>query len=261
MMPSSADMKITMSLLKKIERIRIRLHKRFQDFYTSYPGFNCKVIDKSSFLYMHDEIFTREVYRFISSRPNPFIIDCGANIGLATIYFKRLYPEAKVVAFEPDPAIFSTLQENLESANVSRGVSCVQACVTSTPGEVTFYSDHADGGSLIAASSNKKPITVKAVSLAEYLTEKVDFLKIDIEGAEYDVLNSVKDKLGGVENIFVEYHSFSKDRQTLAEILTILSEANFRYYLEPGGSHSKNPFLERQQYEGMDMQVNIFGYR
>lgn len=248
-------------IFKIAERIRIRLHKRYISFSTYYPGFICHVIDKSSFLYMYDEIFTRQIYKFKTERENPFIIDCGANIGLSTIYLKKLYPSAKILAFEPDPEIFSVLKKNLESSKTITGVTCIQACLAKEPGEVTFFSDHADGGSTTSAIENTQAIKVQAVSLQNYLTEPVDFLKIDIEGSEYEVVMSISDKLKDVSNIFIEYHSFAQGEQRLDEILSTLKNAGFRYYLEPGGAHSKNPFINQFVYAGMDMQVNIFGYR
>jgi len=210
---------------------------------------------------MYDEIFTRQIYKFKTSRENPFIIDCGANIGLSTIYLKKLYPSAKILAFEPDPEIFSVLNKNLDSSKTKSGVTCIQACLAKEPGEVIFYSDHADGGSMANPNKNTKAIKVSAVNLNAYLTEHVDFLKIDIEGAEYEVVMSISDKLKNVSNVFIEYHSFAQKEQKLDEILNILNNAGFRYYLEPGGASSKNPFINQFVYEGMDMQVNIFGYR
>src|SRR5262249_51895723 len=51
---------------------------------------------------LYSEFSARQSYRFASSRPDPVVYDCGANIGMATFYFKWLYPKAHIDAFEPD---------------------------------------------------------------------------------------------------------------------------------------------------------------
>jgi hypothetical protein len=63
-----------------------------------------------------------------------------------------------------------------------------------------------------------------------------------------------------VKNIFVEYHSFAGQPQTLGKLLQILIDAGFRFHLHPMSSAQK-PFIEVKSHLGMDLQVNIFGYR
>jgi len=245
-------------LFKFLKRIRIRSFRRFVPFTTTYLGFLCVAVDKSSFLFMHDEIFEKEIYKFEPKAKRPFIIDCGANIGLQIVYFKRRFPDVEILAFEPDPVIFQKLQENVRSIGAEVNTICVKACLTSTAGEVKFYPDGADGGTMSYKNSHVKAITVPAVRLDTYITKTVDFLKMDIEGAEYEVLNSIAHKLHLVERIFVEYHSFSKQTQHLDDILTILKVAGFRYYIEHTGIRSDEPYIKRSEDHGMDMQVNIY---
>ncbi len=85
-------------------------------------------------------------------------------------------------------------------------------------------------------------------------------LKIDIEGAEYEVLKDCQDSLDSVKNIFVEYHSWNSDNQKLSEILSIFERNNFRYYIE-GLTHRKHPFINRGEDKNMDLQINIFGVK
>lgn len=60
-------------------------------------------------------MFQLEMYKFIANSPNPHIIDCGANLGMSIIYYKQLYPEASIIAFEADEYIFSFLEKNVKS--------------------------------------------------------------------------------------------------------------------------------------------------
>ena len=239
----------------------MRLHDRFTLFETQYPGFRCAVIDKSSFLFMCDEIFKKKIYSFESTEESPYIIDCGSNIGLSVIFFKKLFPLAEVVAFEPDPGIYEVLKRNINSAGVKGGVTCIQACLATDPGVVTFYPDGSDGGSNIDHGESDRAIEVPAVVLSDYITRPVDFLKIDIEGAEYEVLEASQEVLRKVKNIFVEYHSQAEGAQRLGDILSILKNAGFRYYVEHIGIRSDFPYISRNSDHGMDLQLNIYGYR
>lgn len=208
--------------------------------------------DSASFIHMYKDIFYEERYKFVSKSRAPFIIDAGANIGVSVTYFKSLYPEAKILAFEPDPEIFHYLQKN------TYGLSNVQLINKGIYDEVTeidFVMDHSDGGSIFQSSDNK--IKIETCLLSTFLNEKVDFLKIDIEGAETKVLNECKHKLHNVENLFIEYHSFESSKQTLHEILEIISSAGFRYYISDTPLTSINPYVDVKKSNGMDLQINI----
>ena len=85
-------------------------------------------------------------------------------------------------------------------------------------------------------------------------------LKIDIEGAEYEVLKDCSSELFRVKKIFIEYHSWNNSEQRLSEILAILEENKFRYYIEDIGKR-KHPFIENGKDLKMDLQLNIFGYK
>jgi adenylosuccinate synthase len=89
---------------------------------------------------------------------------------------------------------------------------------------------------------------------------EVDLLKIDIEGAEYEVLKDCANSLSNVKNIFVEYHSWNSSTQKLSEILEVLEMNNFRYYIEDL-SKRKQPFINHAKEKNMDLQLNIFGIK
>ena len=99
-------------------------------------------------------------------------------------------------------------------------------------------------------------------SLKPYLQKHVDFLKLDIEGAETVVLKDIVEELKNVERIFVEYHSFVGQEQRLNEVIDILSSAKFRLYMSiPGDNSIKSPFMGLKTYNNMDFQLNIFGFK
>lgn len=233
-----------------------------------WSGKTFKFIDANSFVWTYDELFKRHLYRFKSDIESPIIIDCGANIGLSIVYFKQLYPQARIIAFEPDEEVFDYLKFNVKSLNLEK-VELINKGLWKEEAELSFFSEGADGNrimendqKILEQKASYKKIIVKTVKLSDYIQEDIDFLKIDIEGAETDVLLEAKDKLHFVRNIFIEYHSFIDQPQTLNQILNLLSEKGFRYYMDIPVSLTNQPFLENKgSFLSMDLLVNIYAYR
>lgn len=240
--------------LKKLQKI-----PRFMELQTGILGNSIKVPDSASFVFIFKEIFFEHIYKFRTNCSNPRIIDCGANIGLSVLYFKKMFPGSIITAFEPDEKLFDTLKSNVEAFQFDN-VCLINKGLWKEDGRLSFISEGADGGKI---NFNSEPSThsIAVTRLSNYLNQKIDFLKIDIEGAEFDVLEECKDKLENVQRIFLEYHSFIGQEQKLDKILAVLKESGFRIYISSPGLHSKNPFEEINTYNGMDLQLNIFGIR
>jgi FkbM family methyltransferase len=244
-----------------LKRKLLRTH-RYTEIDICIKNLKFKVPDAASFLFSYSEIFQEEVYYFKNKNNIPYIIDAGANIGLSIIYFKKLYPNSKILAFEADPKIVEYLKKNIISNNSSNNVNIVNKALHSTSGLfINFHSEGADAGSITTEDNPLKQIKVETVKLSEYIDKTVDFLKIDIEGAEFAVLKDISNKLYLVDKIFIEYHSYINQKQNLHQILSILNKNNFRYYLDTPGLRSQNPFKNLNTYLNMDLQVNIFAYK
>src|SRR5436190_8516480 len=221
-----------------------------------------------SFWYLHSlkEIFVEETYRFRATTPTPYILDCGANIGLSAIYFKRLYPRAKVVAFEPDPHIGGLLRSNLSTFGFS-DVVIENKAIWREETVLKFAAAGSLGGKIEESNGSEKAtaktslISVPAVNLKLLLRDQVDFLKMDIEGAEVEVLESCSENLGNVQNLFVEYHSTAKSEQRLDVLLGILKKAGFRVYIKEAWNNLPFPFLRTDYNPCYDLQLNVFAYR
>lgn len=243
---------------------RISSLPRFSGGQTDLIGAQIKFSDSFSFLQAYTEIFKQKVYHFTTTSASPYIIDCGSNIGLSIIYFKSLYPQAQIVGFEPDPNLFEILKFNLKQFNITN-VELHKKAILDSAQWVSFHSQGGSSGQVLTDGANTKGannsvIEVEAVSLKPFLHTKVDFLKIDIEGAEYRVLESIKDSLHLVDKLFIEYHSFSDAPQNLSHLLEILHQANFRYYIYPA-MEKDQPFQGVESMIGMDMQLNIYAIR
>jgi len=234
--------------------------KRFTTTNINVGGFKMKVPDTLSFIWQFYEIFYKRSYQFSPKSSSPLIFDCGANVGTSCLYFSREYKNAIIHAFEPDPHVFKALKQNIELNNV-KNVELHNAAVWKEDTTLEFDSSGADAGALSQGHS-KTSIKVNAIRLKDLIEkeEAIDLLKMDIEGAEVEVIMDCKDVLKRINNIFIEYHSYHDSPQQIDKIISILAENGFRYYLE-NEAMRKIPFVNQRGKYDMDMQVNIFGYK
>ena len=246
---------LTISRTKREPFGRLLKVPRYEERTVDLVGRPFTVADTRSFFFSHREIFGNEVYRFDTENPAPRIIDCGANYGTSVVYFKTVYPNARITAVEADPRIFDLLTRNCAHLDVE----LLHRAVMGTRDPVLFVSEGADAGRVSVLPEPRASSTVAAVTLDDLVDGPVDFLKIDIEGAESAALAACT-KLGLVKQLFVEYHSLEHSAQTLGELLGKLREAGFRYYIHQQFC-SPRPLTLETRHLGMDMQLDVFARR
>ncbi len=252
-------------LIDKNYRTFIRLaillgdRKRYKPTTTKINGHRLSIPDGPSFLWQYYEVFFKEIYKFESQTNTPIIFDCGANIGTASIYFKSIFPDAVIHAFEPDPKIFGILEQNIRD-NGYADIQLYQKAVWKNNDFIEFGSEGSDSGSILTKTENV--IKIKTIRLKDHIQNvgTVDFLKMDIEGAEVEVIKDCEDVLHKCNNIFIEFHSFDGQNQQLEDILDILRKNNFRYYIE-GIMKRKKPFINKKAKTDMDNQIIICAYQ
>ena len=98
-------------------------------------------------LYQIREIFLFSEYRISNIDKPAIILDCGANIGLSVLYFKKCFPTCKILAFEPNPDVYEILKKNIE-LNYLQGVEAYNVCLTDSISEVDFYLDKKKSGTM-----------------------------------------------------------------------------------------------------------------
>lgn len=229
-------------------------HPRYSPCRVCIQGREFVIPDSISFYWAYVEIFIKEAYRFPCANRRPIILDCGANCGLSLSYFKTIFPDCIVDAVEADPAIFELLKQNSKTAGF-KGVTLHAKALAASNDLIFFRQEGADSGRVVD-SQESGIIAVPGVLLDDLIGRRtVDFLKIDIEGAEVEVLLSSK-KLQQVQMLFVEYHSMRCMPQRLHELLDCLRNAGFRYYINVVEG-PKRPFEEITDYQGMDLQLNV----
>jgi FkbM family methyltransferase len=203
-------------------------------------------------IHAYREIYKYGIYSFPASHDAPVILDCGAHIGISILYFKQLYPKARVTGFEPDAESFGLL-----TTNTSRlpDVKLEQKAVW-THDKGVHFAQQGDMSSHIV--NDAAGVSIPCVRLRDYLTGPVDMLKIDIEGAELDVLLDCKDRLHLVKNLFVEFHGKANDPRKLQQLLSLFTDCKLDYYIKPAGDWAAAPFVNMVNPDGWDVQLNIF---
>ena len=251
------------SPFKKIQWVQEKILKHQEDKSlkrVQFGAFSVHYVRPYELLHTYRDLFENELYRFTTTRKAPLVIDCGSNIGLSVIYYKQLYPQARIIAFEPDKGNFQVLKKNIESNGFS-DVSLNEAAVWITNGTITFQANESEGSHI--EEHGKEGIRVPSVRLNDILEKEseIDFLKIDIEGAEWTVMKDCAPNLHKVNNLFLEYHGKVEETEKLRELLQIVESAGFKTYIRNAADNLQLPFVERSTGTIYDVQLNLFCYK
>jgi FkbM family methyltransferase len=221
-------------------------HQRAEQRSCKFLGREIQYFGDRELLVLVEEIFLSGLYEFQSPTNTPVIFDCGSNIGLSVLFFKLLYPDSRIVAFEPSSESFRLLEENTSRNNLSDVVLHNCALVGESRPVELFVSDDRPASlraSMFQERTAGVPRGIPGKTLSEFIDRRVNFVKIDIEGAEEQVLKELitSGKIEMIEQMVIEYHhQISPHQKGLAQFLTILEQAGFRYRLaansEPGTS-------------------------
>jgi FkbM family methyltransferase len=186
--------------------------------------------------YLFEEIFVQHDYAFKPTSERPLVVDCGANIGIAMLYFKNYYPQARLLCFEPNPHAYALLEKNKTHNNLS-DVSLYSIALSNFEGETQFFiHNNADilQSSLDEKRGGSTVINCQVHKLSSYLKEfeSVDLIKIDVEGSEWDIIDDLVSSgtLAKVQRLIVEYHhKMDNEPSHLAQFLKIFEDSGFEY--------------------------------
>lgn len=156
----------------------------------------------------------RELYKSISSSGRrPLIIDCGANIGFATKFFQSTFPNAKLVAVEPDAANMAMAQLNNEDSDVL----FYEAAVSSELGSGELIDMGSSNAFRVERSGAGDLDFVTINSILASIKEVTPFIvKIDIEGFESDLFSANTDWIDLIPVMFIELHDWMKPKQGIS---------------------------------------------
>lgn len=207
----------------------------------AFLGFTLFASSYSNLVTILREVFVFGDYYFKSDADAPNIIDCGGNIGLSTLYFKWLYPKARITVFEPSLQNANILNKNIQ-VNQLEDVDLIQAAVSDKKDTIKFWENvRKPGGStsvqdVYASKARVVPddyveYEVPAKKLSTFIVQPIDLLKMDIEGAEGMVISELAESgaLAQIKTIIMEYHHNQQNESNdLPKLLTTLHVNGFK---------------------------------
>lgn len=157
------------------------------------------------------------------------VLDLGAQVGLVSLYLGKKHPEINIIAYEPVPENYQRLVKNLERNGV-QNVTAINKAVTGDGRNIALtvnLKSNSGGASAFTTPKDDTTITVESVTLTDILArhDKIKLLKIDTEGAEYEILGALNGDLSKIEYIRGEFHvnnvlrQFGYDPQVLIDRL------------------------------------------
>ena len=198
--------------------------------------YELRYADLLSFCPQWHDIFVDGALEYRADSAAPRILDCGGNVGLASLFFKRRFPSARITAYEPDPALFQILRANL-NANGAKDVETVHAALWTSNGRLTFQAEGSDSGMIgslpgaVAGTSVEVP-SLRLRDLIANDASRIDLLKLDIEGAEDAVLADCEPVLDRIGAIVMDLHEFDPSDRQAPRVLERLARNGFTYAVD-----------------------------
>jgi FkbM family methyltransferase len=194
-----------------------------------------------------EEIFVAKVYEPITSAKLgevKQIVDLGANVGLSVRLWQAQFPNAKIIAVEPDPANFTACKKNSDS---SANIQLVRACVGASARKV--YLDRSAEECAFHVTDQQIGEPIDALPLVTILDRchaenQIDILKVDIEGAEQELFSDCSQWIDRVRNLMIELHP----NYTFEMLTSDLNRADANFEVEWSSETAGNPlyFLMRK---------------
>jgi FkbM family methyltransferase len=223
-------------------------------------GYRFDFTDYHNFWFLFHEIFLSQDYHFTADTDRPYILDCGSNIGSAILYFKKIFPRAVIDGFEPFDHAFRVLKRNID-VNHLQDVTVHKLALSDRKGSNRLHYDPSNPGSSVRSlhrgpAEDAASVAVETTTLSRYIDRTVDFLKMDIEGAEIAVMQELHDakRLPLIRKAAIEYHHHTvQDTDCLSQLLRILEQNHFSYHV--------HGILGHPRWRDQGQAIMIYAYR
>jgi FkbM family methyltransferase len=193
------------------------------------------------------EIFMDECYLTGLERPIPAgaaVVDIGANAGYFSLFAASRFTDARIFSFEPVPVNYVQLERH-RNLNSSRQIKCFPQAVAGKAGEISLAFDSSDSFTTSATifaqnAAQREQIKVPCLTLGQVMDEnginKCDLLKMDCEGAEYEILyNCPAEYLQRIDQIAMEVHRGEKENQNITALEAFFQQQGFFTRRRPVG--------------------------
>lgn len=216
-------------------------------FHSRLDNYTVWYENKQEFRELKREVWGSHSYYVDLDNVRPKIIDIGAHIGMTSLYYAKQYPGATIDAYEPNPLVLPLLEKNIFENMLSDRVHVHNQAVTFAGGSAVLYhesmsSDWQMNANLLGATWIGEPLpeqsVIESVAFADVVGEGADIVKIDVEGAEHELLAQSGAVLEKVQNIVLEYHPH--EGATLAGTVALLEDCGFECEVWKGAKQVKH---------------------
>ncbi len=217
-----------------------------KEFFSLYlkNGLKIKLRTKSTDLQAFANVWILKEYEIegFEIRENDLIIDIGGHVGLFALYASLRCLKGKIISIEPHPKNFSLLKENMNNNNFLK-TRLVNKAITNSNEGIKLFIDSLDDSAHSIYGMGKESIQIKSITLSNIMSEnnfsKCDFLKIDCEGAEFEIMQSLSDEeVLKIEKICLEYHLKGNSLSSLDKLRNRLERIGYYVNIK-----STNDFL------------------
>lgn len=158
------------------------------------------------------ELFSGGDYEVVRElvRSAATILDLGANIGLSVRLFRTWYPDARILALEPNPDTAAVARMNIDATGNSESIQLIEAAVAPAAGTIHFSTEDEPWAHHIVDRAGRSTIEVPAITVGQCLermeASRIDLCKCDIEGGEIRLFADCRSWIGRVKHLVVETH-------------------------------------------------------
>lgn len=228
---------------RSLKRLHVLAKKKDQpvgvEVAVDFDGLDLRGYGYPQLFYLYQEIFLKRDYAMELGTKTPTIVDCGSNIGTSIAFFKRMYPKARVIGFEPHPKLFPVLRGNMDR-NGMADVELHNCALGKENGTTSFFVNANPGylrSSIRSDRGGEIQITCKLERLSDHLRalDVVDLVKIDVEGAEHFIVDDLVTSglIAKPRHYVLEYHlNIGEDRSDLSKMLRVFEENGYDYTLK-----------------------------
>ena len=219
----AADMETRRTLVRIYASLSQRdLYEKEVDLRLRIGGNVCPLRMRYGDIFVLGEIFHEKQYELQSPLPpQPVIVDAGANIGVSAMWFLGRYPDAILHAFEPASDNYRLLTENFAHMERAR---LFQVALGKRAAKAMLHRGGSPGEhSLVPSSVGEELESVSVTTLAAHMDaeemDRIDLLKLDVEGSELDLLVGLGERIRDVGVLVGEVHETVVDENEFYEFL------------------------------------------
>ena len=232
-------------LRKKSLKYQNLQNRYFSISITAFPGKKIFLRTYAGDIDIFYEIFYKKIYQLTIELNKNMIIDAGANVGFAALFFLKQMPGATIYCIEPDPDNFIFLKKNLEAEIENGKIKIMMAGLSGKDGVMSLERNFFKYNSNLVEAPIEGAVQVLTYKVETFLrtfvSGSVDLFKMDIEGAEEGIFENDVSWLKNVDQLLIEFHS-DKIKEMCFEKLT---SQNF-YFIPQKNRQNTNVFLFRK---------------